>query len=377
MTSPFKIYSKQRQVKFENIFEKIPESFDSLLQSDLTGKNVAMSGGMVGLGREIALLLASKGATVRGVSRNINAHAVDPIHLATPPVSPGPGSITIMDCDIRSDASIDAFYNAGPAVIDIVINVASISNIGRLSLMSGDNVEDLFKTNFIGTHRFTTKALPRMTGSDPRVVTVSSLAARVFGFAESTYSISKRAIDWWSVMMDAEEYPTGLTTTTPSFGGVTKAPKFITIAYPDMYGRFGQSSSNFTNHILADGEIPNLDSRGQLTTLNPPTQSSSQPEILTFYSRILALSAIDPSTQTNAAAITYENAAKIMLHVLSIPTPAKEYGYWIDSFKFPPNNTTFNQAFEIVATKPIRSGINLLRTVQQAITNQVKTLLSP
>lgn len=134
--------------------------------------------GTGGLGYEIALALARAGGGVilAGRSREKGDAAVARIRSAVP------GALAIFEqLDLASLDSVAAFGRrmaSGFGAVDLLINNAGVMTPPR-RLETGDGFELQFGTNYLGHFALTGHLLPLLRqGAKPRVVTMSSIAAR-------------------------------------------------------------------------------------------------------------------------------------------------------------------------------------------------------
>lgn len=139
---------------------------DVLAGLDLSDRNVVITGGHAGLGREMTRALSSAGASVTVGARNPRraASALDGIE-----------GVHVAELDLLDPASIDAFaagYLTSGRPLHILVNNAGI--------MGGDLVRDVrgyesqFATNHLGHFQLTLGLLPALTAQGGRVVNVSS-----------------------------------------------------------------------------------------------------------------------------------------------------------------------------------------------------------
>jgi NAD(P)-dependent dehydrogenase (short-subunit alcohol dehydrogenase family) len=147
------------------IFPKYYPQPDFTPEISLAGKFAVITGASRGIGRATAEALVAQGVTVVGTSRN-SATVPNP-----------PATFTLMDLDITSDASVNAFASAlagmlGGGTIDILLN-----NAGRLILGTPvpppiapnpnqyyiDQLKIGIETIYEGHIRVTNKLLPMMT----------------------------------------------------------------------------------------------------------------------------------------------------------------------------------------------------------------------
>ncbi|MBR0641914.1 SDR family oxidoreductase [Plastoroseomonas hellenica] len=141
------------------------------------GRSVVVTG-TGGLGFEDALALARAGAEVILAGRNTakGAEAVGRIRKAVPDAK-----VSFEPLDLASLASIAVFgerLRAKRTSLDVLINNAAVMTPPKRQA-TADGFELQFGTNYLGHFALTAQLLPLLRkGSKPRVVTVSSLAAR-------------------------------------------------------------------------------------------------------------------------------------------------------------------------------------------------------
>lgn len=139
---------------------------------DLSGKNVVVTGGHVGLGLETTRALSKAGASVTVGSRNPDRAAAA---LA------GIERVEIGQLDLLDPTSIDAFaarYRDSGRPLHILVNNAGIGS-GEL-VRDARGYESLFATNHLGHFQLTLGLLPALRAAHgARVVNVSSGAHRL------------------------------------------------------------------------------------------------------------------------------------------------------------------------------------------------------
>ncbi|GJD53844.1 hypothetical protein OPKNFCMD_6623 [Methylobacterium crusticola] len=139
---------------------------------------VAIVTGTGGLGFEDALALTRAGGEVIIAGRNADkgADAVMKIRQQVPDAR-----VSFEILDLASLASVAAFaerMRAGLNSVDLLINNAAVMNPPTRKV-SGDGYELQFATNYLGHFALTAHLLPLLRrGREPRVVTLSSVAAR-------------------------------------------------------------------------------------------------------------------------------------------------------------------------------------------------------
>ncbi|MCI0537886.1 MAG: oxidoreductase [Verrucomicrobiales bacterium] len=194
-------------------------------------KTTLVTGVSSGIGREIAQLLAERGARVFGTVRNPQS------------ASPIPG-VEIVGMDVTDDASVNAavqtiLHKAGP--VQRLVNNAGYSFMGALEETSVDEARQQFETNFFGVLRVTNAILPGMRQQGfGRIVNISS----VLGFLPAPYwgiyAASKHAIEGYTETLDHETRRFGVRAllvqpayTKTKLSGHTKFAKITLAAYAD------------------------------------------------------------------------------------------------------------------------------------------------
>lgn len=165
-------------------------------------KNILITGGTSGIGREAALLLSQQVHRVFAASRKS-------------PVEPMPG-VTYLALDVRSPQSILACVQsvlAQVSQIDVLINNAGYAGpSGASEEVALEDVRSLFETNFFGVVQMVNAVLPGMRQRrSGLILNVSSAAGRMpmppfFGF----YSASKHALEGYSEALSGDLRPLGI-----------------------------------------------------------------------------------------------------------------------------------------------------------------------
>jgi NAD(P)-dependent dehydrogenase (short-subunit alcohol dehydrogenase family) len=158
---------------------------------DQSGRVAVITGATGGLGYEAALALAAAGAEVvlTGRSADKGADAVARITAAQPTAK-----LRFLPLDVASLVDIGHFADkmlAEARPIDLLLNNAGVMALPR-RMLTVDGFEKQFGTNYLGHFALTGRLLPLLIrGASPRVVTVSSLAARAgfinFGDLQSVH----------------------------------------------------------------------------------------------------------------------------------------------------------------------------------------------
>ncbi len=149
-------------------------------------KTVLVTGASSGIGRATAGLLAERGHTVFGTSRN-------------PALSEGLPGVIMLQLDVRSDESVKTCLRnvmERTERLDVLVNNAGIVLAGAAEDVTLEQAQDQFETNFFGALRMIKAVLPvmRKQGSG-RIINISSFAGLSAMPFVGLYSASKYALE--------------------------------------------------------------------------------------------------------------------------------------------------------------------------------------
>src|SRR5438094_3788777 len=165
------------------------------MHTSLKNKITLVPGVSSGIGREIAQLLAERGARVFGTVRN--PRSASSIH-----------GVELVSMDVTEDASVNAavqsiVQKAGP--IQFLVNNAGYSFMGALEETSVAEARQQFETNLFGVLRVTNAILPGMRQQgDGRIVNISSVLGFLPAPFMGIYAASKHALEGYTETLDHE-----------------------------------------------------------------------------------------------------------------------------------------------------------------------------
>jgi NAD(P)-dependent dehydrogenase (short-subunit alcohol dehydrogenase family) len=187
----------------------------------LEGKTALVTGGSRGIGRAIAERLAREGArVVLTYAGNLAA-----ANEAVAAIEAAGGTATALPCDIAEPKAIDALFAAldpvlarwGGARLDVLVNNAGIGVFAPILGTAEVDMDRVWDTNVKGTVLVTQKAAPRLADGG-RVITISSGLSRRPAPMFGAYSMSKAALDAFTVLVAQELGPRRITANTVAPG---------------------------------------------------------------------------------------------------------------------------------------------------------------
>jgi NAD(P)-dependent dehydrogenase (short-subunit alcohol dehydrogenase family) len=164
-------------------------SSDVLVDIDLTGKTVIVTGGYSGLGLEATLALTAAGARVVVPARrpDIARAALD-----------GTDSVEVDELDLADLASVRGFtdrFAATRSTIDVIITCAGVMACPEQRV--GPGWEMQFATNHLGHFALVNQLAPLLNPDGSRVVSVTSGANKLSGIRWSDIHFERDPYDRW------------------------------------------------------------------------------------------------------------------------------------------------------------------------------------
>jgi 3-oxoacyl-[acyl-carrier protein] reductase len=162
---------------------------------ELEGKVALVTGASRGMGKAIALKLASLGSKVAVNYVAIeDSNKVDADNLVESIIRPG-GEAMSVEADVRDSEAVKAMVEQVTDKwnkVDILVNNAGINRDTLLLRMSDDAWDDVINTNLRGAYLCTKFALRSMMRQEwGRIINISSVTGLVGNAGQSNYAASK------------------------------------------------------------------------------------------------------------------------------------------------------------------------------------------
>jgi 3-oxoacyl-[acyl-carrier protein] reductase len=161
---------------------------------DLAGKVALITGGSRGIGKAIALRLATQGADVAFSFKGNEAAA----KATTGEIEALGRRALAIQGDVREPESADAVVKAALEAfgkIDILVNNAGITRDDLIMRMSPEAWRDVLETNLFGAF-WTTKAVtrPMLKARAGRIVNITSVSGQAGQMGQANYSSAKAGL---------------------------------------------------------------------------------------------------------------------------------------------------------------------------------------
>jgi 2-keto-3-deoxy-L-fuconate dehydrogenase len=166
----------------------------------LQKKVAVVTGGASGIGKAVVMLFASQGAYVHILDLNQDA-----INTVLEEVRRSNGKAMGHPCDVSKQEQVVSIFRTIHNV-DILVNSAGISHIGKADTTSEEDFDKIYNVNIKGVYNCLYAAIPLMKENKGGVIlNVSSVAANVGLSDRFAYSMSKGAV-YSMTMSVAKDY---------------------------------------------------------------------------------------------------------------------------------------------------------------------------
>ncbi|WP_419999846.1 SDR family oxidoreductase [Streptomyces boninensis] len=191
--------------------------------SGLTGRTALVTGASRGIGQAIAARLAAEGAMVVvhfGTDESGAAATVEGIERAG-------GTAVAVRAELGVDGDVETLFagvEAGLAgrPLDILVNNAAAAPAGPLGTTTRAEFDHLFAVNVRAPYFIIERALPLLRDGG-RIITISSVATRMANATQTSFAMTKGAIETMSKTLANQLGPRGITVNAVA-PGATKTP---------------------------------------------------------------------------------------------------------------------------------------------------------
>ena len=166
--------------------------------SDLTGRNIVITGASSGIGEALALEASRRGARVAIVARRADrlTSVLDRCRESSPDSVMVPADLSELDAIETLAGTLLEILDGR---IDVLINNAGVPKRKRTDQMTADDVEGVMAINYFSPVRLTLALLPHMLERNSGdIVNVSSMGVHMAAFGVSAYSASKAALEFFT-----------------------------------------------------------------------------------------------------------------------------------------------------------------------------------
>ncbi len=161
---------------------------------DLTGKVALITGAGRGIGREIAVALAERGATIVAVGKSENIQETAQL------ITQQGGTATAIACDVRDRAQVAQLFEQFDRAydhLDILINNAAAGSHVRPEDLAIEEWDNVMQTNLTGYFLVAQQAGRRMIAQKSgSIINMSSIGGvNASGRGNTAYDVSKAAVN--------------------------------------------------------------------------------------------------------------------------------------------------------------------------------------
>jgi uncharacterized protein len=168
-----------------------------------------VTGASSGIGRQLAVDLAARGATVVGCSRSLERLQEAEIELKR-----RNSSSTVMVCDVGDRKQVKELVEKVLAQfgrIDVLVNNAGFGAYRPFVEHASDEIESMLRTNYLGTVYCTKEVLPSMIARrSGHIVNISSVSGKIATPNMASYCATKFAVIGLSESLWYELKPHGI-----------------------------------------------------------------------------------------------------------------------------------------------------------------------
>ena len=232
------------------------------LPSNNSGRSAVVTGAGSGLGRDIALGLASKGYVVFGTA--LNAGEAQDLKEASG------GRVSLAVCDITQERAVRAWAASvsdvqGDGGLSLLVNNAGILTPGPLEVLPLDAVRHEFEVNVFGALSVVNAFLPALRKARGRIVQISTWTASLPLPFNGPSGASKAAMEVFATVYRAELKSFGIDVVVVSAGNMrtggpaktaaalARTAERLTAQERDLYGRAFDTFAAKLNSMQGSG----------------------------------------------------------------------------------------------------------------------------
>ncbi len=209
-------------------------TFAAIMVKRFDGKVAWITGGGSGIGRALAMAVASEGAHVV-----VSGRRLERLDEVVAEIRETGGQATAVRCDVTDETSLAeavAAIVAERGSLDIAIANAGFAVSGRVEKLDAADWRRQFDTNVMGAALTAKHAIAELRKTSGRIVLVGSVAGYICAPGHGAYTASKHAVRAIGETLSAELHGTGVSCTTIHPGYVASE-----IAQVDNQGVFDSS----------------------------------------------------------------------------------------------------------------------------------------
>jgi NAD(P)-dependent dehydrogenase (short-subunit alcohol dehydrogenase family) len=231
-------------------------------ESKNLGRSAAITGAGSGLGRDIALGLATKGYLVFGTA--MSAAEVKDLKDASA------GRVSLAVCDITKEQAVKAWAAGvsealGGGGLDLLINNAGILTPGPLEVLSLDAIRHEFEVNVFGALSVMNAFLPALRRARGRIVQVSTWTASLPLPFNGPSGASKAAMEVFATVYRAELKRFGIEVVVAPAGNMrtggpakteaalARIARDMTVEQRELYGSAFEAFTHALNGMQGSG----------------------------------------------------------------------------------------------------------------------------